>query len=74
MQVRKQQLEQDMEQQTSSKQEKELRLGCILSPCLFNFYAEYIMRNTGLEETQAGIKIARRNINLRYADDTTLMA
>uniref|UniRef100_A0AC11D5C9 Uncharacterized protein n=1 Tax=Ovis aries TaxID=9940 RepID=A0AC11D5C9_SHEEP len=49
--------------------------GCILSPCLFNFYAEYIMRNTGLEETQAGIKIARRNINnLRYADDTTLMA
>ena len=49
--------------------------GCILSPCLFNFYAEYIMRNTGLEETQAGIKNARRNINhLRYADDTTLMA
>ena len=49
--------------------------GCILSPCLFNFYAEYIMRNTGLEEAQAGIKIARRNINnLRYADDTTLMA
>ena len=49
--------------------------GCILSRCLFNFYAEYIMRNTGLEETQAGIKIAWRNINnLRYADDTTLMA
>ena len=49
--------------------------GCILSPCLFNLYAEYIMRNTGLEEAQAGIKIARRNINnLRYADDTTLMA
>ena len=49
--------------------------GCILSPCLFNFYAEYIMRNTGLEEAQAGIQIARRNINnLRYADDTTLMA
>ena len=49
--------------------------GCILSPCLFNFYAEYIMRNPGLEETQAGIKIARRNINNpRYADDTTLMA
>ena len=49
--------------------------GCILSPCLFNFYAEYIMRNGGLEETQAGIKIAGRNIsNLRYADDTTLMA
>ena len=49
--------------------------GCILSPCLFNFYAEYIMRNTGLEEAQAGIKIAGRNINnLTYADDTTLMA
>jgi len=49
--------------------------GCILSPCLFNFYAEYIMRNAGLEEAQAGIKIARRNINnLTYADDTTLMA
>ena len=52
-----------------------VRQGCILSPCLFNFYAEYIMRNTGLEETKAGIKIARRNINnLRYTDDTTLMA
>ena len=49
--------------------------GRILSPCLFNFYAEYIMRNTGMEEAQAGIKIARTNINnLRYADDTTLMA
>ena len=49
--------------------------GCILSPCLFNLYAEYILRNTGLDEAQAGIKIARRNINnLRYADDTTLMA
>ena len=49
--------------------------GCILSPCLFNLYAEYIMRNAGLDETQAGTKIARRNINnLRYADDTTLMA
>ena len=54
---------------------KRARQGCILSPCLFNLYAEYIMRNAGLEETQAGIKIARRNINnLRYADDTTLMA
>ena len=54
---------------------KGVRQGCILSPCLFNFYAEYIMRNTGLEEAQAGVKIARRNINnLRYADDTTLMA
>ena len=51
-----------------------LRQGCILSPCLFNLYAEYIMRNVGLEEAQAGIKIAGRNINnLRYADDTTLM-
>ena len=54
---------------------KEVHQGCILSPCLFNFYAEYIMRNTGLEEAQAGIKIAGRNINnLRYADDTTIMA
>uniref|UniRef100_A0A8B9WW63 Reverse transcriptase domain-containing protein n=1 Tax=Bos mutus grunniens TaxID=30521 RepID=A0A8B9WW63_BOSMU len=54
---------------------KGVHQGCILSPCLFNFYAEYIMRNAGLEEAQAGIKIARRNINnLRYADDTTLMA
>ena len=52
-----------------------VRQGCILSPCLFNFYAEYIMRNAGLEETQAGIKISGRNINhLRYADNTTLMA
>ena len=54
--------------------EKGVRQGCILSPCLFNFYTEYIMRNTGLEEAQAGIKIAGRNINLRYAGDTTLMA
>ena len=54
---------------------KGVRQGCILSPCLFNFYAEYIMRNAGLDEAQAGIKIAGRNINnLRYADDTTLMA
>ena len=54
---------------------KGVRQGCILSPCLFNFYAEYIMRNAGLDETQAGIKIDGRNINnLRYADDTTLMA
>ena len=53
---------------------KGVRQGCILSPCLFNLYAEYIMRNAGLDEAQAGIKIARRNINnLRYADDTTLM-
>ena len=54
---------------------KGVRQGYIVSPCLFNFYAEYIMRNTGLEEAQALIKIAERNINnLRYADDTTLMA
>ena len=54
---------------------KRVRHGCILSPCLFNLYAEYIMRNAGLDEAQAGINIVRRNINnLRYADDTTLMA
>ena len=54
---------------------KRVRQGCMLSPCLFNLYAEYIMRNTGLEEAQAGTKIARKNINnLRYADDTTLLA
>ena len=54
---------------------KGIRQGCILSPCLFNFYAEYIMRNTGMEEAQAGTKTAGRNINnLRYADDTTLIA
>ena len=54
---------------------KRVHQGCILSLCLFNLYAEYIMRNAGLEEAQVGIKIARRNINnLRYADDTTLMA
>ena len=54
---------------------KGVHQGCILSPCLFNFCAEYLMKNAGLEETQAGIKIAKSNINnLRYADDTTLMA
>ena len=54
---------------------KGVRQGCILSPCLFNFYTEYSMRNTGLDKKRAGIKIAERNINnLRYADDTTLMA
>ena len=75
MQVRKQQLELDMEQQDWFQIGKEVRQGCILSLCLFNLYAEYIMRNAGLEETQAGIKIAGRNINnIRYADDTTLMA
>ena len=74
MQVKKQQLELNMEQQTGSKFGG-VRQGCILSPCLFNLYADYIMRNAGLEEAQAGIKIAGRNINnLRYAGDTTLMA
>ena len=75
MQVRNQQLELDMKQQTGSKQEKRVCQGCILSPYLFDLYAEYIRRNAGLDEAQAGIKIAWRNINnLRYADDTTLMA
>ena len=74
MQVKKQQLELDMEHNIFQSG-KGVRQGCILSPCLFSLHAEYIMRNAGLEETQAGIKIARRNINnLRYADDTTLMA
>ena len=74
MQVRKQQLELDMEQQTGSKR-KGVCQGCTLSPCLFNFYAEYIMRYAGLDEAQAGIKITGRNMNnLRYTDDTTLMA
>ena len=74
MEVREQQLELDMEQQTGSKSGKEY-IKVILSPCLFNLYGEYIMRNAGLDEAQAGIKIAGRNINnLRYADNTTLMA
>ena len=74
MQVRKQQLELDMEQQTFQAG-KGVHQGCILSLCFFNLYTEYIMRNTGLDEAQAGIKIARRNVNnLRYVDDTTLMA
>ena len=68
MQVRKQQLELDMEQQRFQIGKGVIQ-GCILSPCLFNLYAEYIMRNAGLEEAQFGIKIAGRNIsNLRYAD------
>ena len=76
MQVRKQQLELDMEQQTDWFQiGKGARQGCILSSCLFNLYAEYIMRNVGLDEAQAVIKTARRNIsNFRYANDTTIMA
>ena len=74
MQVKKQQLELDMEQQTGSKSGK-VHQGCILLPWLINLYAEYIMRNAGLDEAQAGIKIDGRNINnLRYADDITLMA
>ena len=74
MQVRKQQLELDMEQDWFQIG-KGVCQGCILSPCLFNLYAEHIMRNTRLDEAQAGIKIARRNINnLRNADDTILMA
>ena len=74
MLFKKQQLEPDMKQ-TGSKLGKELCQSCILSSCLFNLYAEYIMWNARLDESQTGIKIARRNINnLRYADDTTLMA
>ena len=74
MQVRKQQLELDMGKQTDSRSEEYIQ-GCMLSPCLFNLYAEYIMRNVGLDEAQGGIKTARRIINnLRNADDTTLMA
>ena len=84
MQVKKQQLKLDIEKQTGSKLGKEYikavywgkkKKGCILSPCLFDQYAEYIMWNAGLDEAQTGIKIAGRNINnLRYVDSTTLMA
>ena len=75
MQVRKQQLEPYKEHQTGSTVGKECIEGCILSPSLFNFYAEYIMQNARLNEAQAGIKISERSIHdLRYADDTTLMA
>ena len=75
MQVRKQQLEPGIEQWTDwFKIGKGVRQGCVLSPCLFNLYAEYIMWNAGLDEAQTGIKIAGRNIsNLRYTDDPTLM-
>ena len=73
MQVRKQQLELDMEQQTRAKLGKGVPQGCILSPCLCNLYAEHIMRNAGLEKAQAGIKIVGRNINnLKYAGDNHL--
>ena len=73
MQIKKQRLEPDMENKLVQIG-KGVHQGCILSPCLFNLCAEYIMRNAGLEEAQVGIKITRRNINnLRYADDVTLM-
>ena len=75
MQVKKEQLESDMEQQDWFQIGKEELQGCIFSPCLFNLYAEYIMRNAGLDEAQAGLKTAGRNINnLRYADNIALMA
>ena len=75
MQVRNQQLELEIEQQTFPNRKKEYVKTVLVSPCLFNLYAEYIMRNAGLEEAQAGIKINGRNINnLRYAGDTTIMA
>ena len=75
MQVKMQQLEMNIEQQTVFKFGRGVRQGCILSPCLFNLYAEYYMQNARLHEAQARIKIAGRNINnLTYADDTTFMA
>ena len=75
MQVKKQQVELDMEQQTGSKLGKEYVKAVYGKPCLFNLYAEYIMQNARLDESQTGTLIARRNINnLRYADDATLMA
>ena len=75
MQVKKQQFELDMEQQTGSKLGKEYVKAVLLLSCLFNLYVEYVMWNAELDEAQTVIKIARKNINnLRYADDTTLMA
>ena len=75
MQVRKQRFELDIVTTDWFQIGKGVHQGCILSPCLFNLYAEYIMRNAGLEETQARSKIAGKNINnIRYTDDTTLMA
>ena len=73
MQVKKQQLKPNLKQQTGWNLGKEYVKAVFLSPCLFNLYAKYIMWNAGLDEVQAGVKIAKRNINnLRYADDTTL--
>ena len=74
MQVKKQQLEPDMGKWTGFKIGKGARQGCILSPCLFNLYAEHIMWNADLDKSQAGIKIAGRNTHLRYAHDNSLMA
>ena len=75
MQLNKQQLEPDVKTTDYFKIGRGICQGCILSPCLFNLYAEYVMQNVGLDEAQVGVKIAGRNINnLRYADDTTLMA
>ena len=75
MQIKKQQLEPDMEQQTGSKLGEEYVKAVYCHPCLFNFYGEYITQNARLDNAKAGIKIARRNINnLIYVDDTTLMA
>ena len=74
MQVKKQQSELGIEQQTGSKLGNEYVKAYILSPCLFTLYAEYLMQNAGLVEAQAAIKIAKRNNNLRYSDDTALMA
>ena len=75
MQMKKQQLEPDMEQKDWFQIGKGVCQGCILSPCLFKLYAEYIMQNAGLDESQAGIKIAKRNVNnLTYANDAILMA
>ena len=72
MQVKKQQLKLDIKPQTASRVGKEYIKAVLLSPCLFNFYADYIMQNAGLDDSQTGIKIARRNNNLRHIDDTSL--
>ena len=75
MQIKKQQLEPDMKQTDYFKIGRRVCQGCILTPCLFNLYAEFIMQNVGLDEAQAGVKTDGRNINnLRYEDDITLMA